>query len=69
MDEIISVIADRLGLDEGIVGQVVEAVFGFLKDNPDKALGLLGDLPGLGEISGLRDLEEIGSRLGKLFGG
>ena len=72
MDEIIGTIAERLGLDEGMVASVVDAVFGFLKDNPEKAVGLLGGIPGLeglGEISGLGDLEEIGSKLGKLFGG
>ena len=72
MDEIIGTIAERLGLDEGTVASVVEAVFGFLKDNPEKAVGLLADIPGLeglGEISGLGDLEEFGSKLGKLFGG
>ena len=68
MDEIISMIADRLGLDEGIVGQVVEHVVAYFKDNPEKALSLLGDA-GIGEISGLGDLGEIGSKLGKLFGG
>ena len=57
MDEIIGTIAERLGLDEGTVASVVEAVFGFLKDNPEKAVGLLADIPGLeglGEISGNR---------------
>ena len=64
MAEIISVIAERLVMDEGTVGKVVESVFGFLRENPEKAMGLLGQF-GLG---GLGDVEELGAKLGKLFG-
>lgn len=67
MAEIISVIAERLGMDEGMVGKVVESVFGFLRENPEQAMGLLGQF-GLGDLGGLGDVEELGAKLGKLFG-
>ena len=51
-------------MDEATVGKVVESVFGFLRENPEKAMGLLGQF-GLG---GLGDVEELGAKLGKLFG-
>ena len=67
MDEIVSQIAERLGMDEGMVSKVVEGVFGFLKDNPDKAIGLLSQF-GLGDLAGAGDIEELGTKLGNLFG-
>jgi uncharacterized protein (DUF2267 family) len=65
MDELVKMVADKVGISEAQAKQAVEMVLEFLKDKlPEPIAGQLdaaleGDVSGLGDLSG---------GLGKLFG-
>jgi uncharacterized protein (DUF2267 family) len=65
MDELVKIVADKVGISETQAKQAVETVLGFLKDKlPEPIAGQLdaaleGDLSGLGDLAG---------GFGKLFG-
>lgn len=65
MDELVKMVADKVGISEAQAKQAVETVLGFLKDKlPEPIAGQLdaaleGDLSGLGDLAG---------GFGKLFG-
>lgn len=65
MDELVKMVADKVGISEAQAKQSVEMVLEFLKDKlPEPIAGQLdaaleGDVSGLGDLSG---------GLGKLFG-
>jgi uncharacterized protein (DUF2267 family) len=66
MDEVVKMVADKVGISEDQAQQAVEIVLSFLKDKlPGPIAGqidaaLKGDLSGLGDLAG---------GLGGLFGG
>jgi hypothetical protein len=72
-DQLISLLAERVGLNEDQAGQAVDAVLGFVKENPQQLLGLLGDNPeqlmGLLGDNAPVDLDDLKGSIGKLFGG
>jgi uncharacterized protein (DUF2267 family) len=65
MDELVKMVADKVGISEAQAKKAVETVLGFLKDKlPEPIAGQLdaaleGDLSGLGDLAG---------GFGKLFG-
>lgn len=65
MDELVKLVADKVGISEDQAREAVEVVMSFLKDKlPEPFAGQLdavleGDLSGLGDLTG---------SLGKLFG-
>ena len=65
MDELVKLVANKVGISETQAKQAVETVLGFLKDKlPEPIAGQLdavldGDVSGLGDLAG---------GLGKLFG-
>ena len=65
MDELVKMVADRVGISEAQAKQAVEMTLAFLKDKlPEPIAGQLdaaleGDVSGLGDLAG---------GLGKLFG-
>ena len=65
MDELVNLVADKVGIPEAQAKQAVEVVLGFLKENlPEPLAGqidgvLSGDMSGLGNVAG---------DIGKLFG-
>ena len=65
MDELVKMVADKVGISEAQAKQAVEMVMEFLKDKlPEPIAGQLdavleGDVSGLGDLAG---------GLGKLFG-
>ena len=65
MDELVKLVASKVGIPEAQAKQAVEVVMGYLKDNlPEPLAGqidgvLSGDMSGLGDIAG---------NIGKLFG-
>ena len=65
MDELVKIVADKVGISEAQAKQAVETVLEFLKDKlPEPIAGQLdavldGDVSGLGDLAG---------GLGKLFG-
>ena len=65
MDELVKMVADKVGISEAQAKQAVEMVMSFLKDKlPEPIAGQLdaaleGDVSGLGDLAG---------GLGKLFG-
>lgn len=65
MDELVKMVADKVGISEAQAKQAVDMVLGFLKDKlPEPIAGQLdavvdGDVSGLGDLAG---------GLGKLFG-
>lgn len=61
MDKLIELVAERAGISPEIAGKAVEAVLGFLKENPEQVAGLLGNF-------GAGDLGEVATKLSKLFG-
>ncbi len=61
MDKIIEIVAERAGISPEVAEKAVDAVLGFLKENPEQITALLGNFAG-------GDLGEIAGKLGKLFG-
>lgn len=61
MDKIIEIVAERAGISPEIAAKAVDAVVGFLKENPEQITALLGNVGG-------GDLGEVAGKLGKLFG-
>ena len=65
MDELVKMVADKVGITEAQAKQAVETVMGFLKEKlPEPIAGQLdavldGDVSGLGDLAG---------GIGKLFG-
>ena len=67
MDELIKLVADKVGIPEAQAKQAVEVVMGYLKENLPEPLA--GQIDGF--LSGDVDLGDLGSvagDLGKLFG-
>ena len=65
MDELVKLVADKVGISEAQAKQAVETVLGFLKDNLPKPIADQVEAALEGDLSGLEDL--IGG-LGGLFG-
>lgn len=61
-EQIISLLKDRAGIDEATANKVVDTVMGFLKDNPDQLMGLIGG------DDGKLDMSDVTKKLGGLFG-
>ena len=61
-EQIVNLLKDRVGIDEETANKVVDTVMGFLKENPDQLMGLIG-----GE-DGKLDMADVTKRLGGLFG-
>ncbi len=72
-DQLISLLAERIGLNEDQAGQAVDAVLGFVKEHPEQLVGLLGEhseqLAGLLGDNSPVDLDDLKGSIGKLFGG
>ncbi|MEZ4553791.1 MAG: hypothetical protein AB7L91_03395 [Dehalococcoidia bacterium] len=71
-DQLINLLAERVGLNAEQAGQAIDTMLGFVKENPQQLLELLGgnaeQLAGLlGENSPV-DIGDIGGSIGKLFG-
>lgn len=64
-EQLIKLLADRVGLDEATAEKVVTTVAGYLKENPQQLTSLLGGDDGK---LGLDDVSELKDRLGGLFG-
>ena len=58
-EQIAKVISERAGIDEATALKAANAVIGFLKENPEKISGLLGDDSPLGDAA---------DKITKLFG-
>lgn len=65
MDELVKLVADKVGISEAQAQQAVETVLGFLKDNLPKPIAGQVEAALKGDLSGLEDL--VGG-LGGLFG-
>ena len=71
MDELVKMVADKVGIPEAQAKQAVEIVLSFLKDRlPDSMAGQVdavidGDLSGLGDLG---DLGDLAGGLGGMFG-
>lgn len=64
-EQLIKLLADRVGLDDATAEKVVNTVVGYLKENPQQITSLLGGEDGK---LGLDDVSELKDRLGGLFG-
>lgn len=58
-DQIAKMVAERAGIDPDTATKAVDAMLGFLNENPDKVAELLGDDSPLGDAA---------SKVTKLFG-
>jgi hypothetical protein len=70
MDELIKLVAGKVGISAEQAEQAVQTVLGFLKDKlPEPIAGQLENIVGggSGEAGGL-DLGDVGGALGGLFG-
>ncbi|NIV38964.1 MAG: DUF2267 domain-containing protein [Anaerolineae bacterium] len=68
MDELVKMVADKVGISEAQAKQAVEMVMSFLKDKlPEPIAGQL-DAVLDGDVSGLDDLGDLAGGLGKLLG-
>ena len=68
MDELVKMVADKVGISEAQAKQAVEMVMNFLKDKlPEPIAGQL-DAALEGDVSGLGDFGDVAGGLGKLFG-
>ena len=68
MDELVRMVADRVGISEAQAKQAIEMTMSFLKDKlPEPIAGQL-DAVLDGDVSGLGDLGDLAGGLGKLFG-
>jgi hypothetical protein len=71
MDELVKMVADKVGVSQAQAKQAVEIVLSFLKDRlPEPLAGQIdavmeGDLSGLGDLG---DLGDLAGGLGGLFG-
>ena len=65
MDELVKMVADKVGISEAQAKQAVEVVMGFLKDNLPEPLAGQVEAVLSGDVSGVQDL--LGG-LGGLFG-
>jgi len=72
-DELIGLLAERVGLSEDQAGQAVDTVLGFVKENPQQLLDLLGgnseQLASLLGDNAPIDLDDLKGSIGRLFGG
>ncbi|MBX7111034.1 MAG: hypothetical protein K1X87_04190 [Dehalococcoidia bacterium] len=72
-EQLISLLAERIGLNEDQAGQAVDTILGFVQENPQQLLGLLGgNSEQLASLLGDNppvDLDDLTGSLGKLFGG
>jgi hypothetical protein len=57
-DQLIAIIVDKTGVDQGKAEQAVDGIMTFLKDNPEKTTELLGEHAPPG----------VSKTIGKLFG-
>jgi len=60
-DQLVSLLAERVGLNEEQAAQAIDTVLGFVKEHPDQLAGLLGDSP--------IDVDDIAGSVRRLFGG
>jgi len=60
-DQLISLLAERAGLNEEQAGQAVDAVLGFVREHPEQLAALLGDNAPV-------DLDRVAGSVRKLFG-
>jgi hypothetical protein len=68
MDELVKMVADKVGISEAQAKQAVEIVLSFLKEKlPDSMAGQL-DAVVDGDLSGLGDLGDLAGGLGGMFG-
>jgi hypothetical protein len=68
MDELVKMVADKVGISEAQAKQAVEIVLSFLRDRlPDSMAGQL-DAVVDGDLSGLGDLGDLAGGLGGMFG-
>jgi hypothetical protein len=68
MDELVKMVADKVGISEAQAKQAVEMVMNFLKDKlPEPIAGQLDAILD-GDVSGLGDPGDLAGGLGKLFG-
>ena len=68
MDELVKMVASKVGISEAQAKQAVEMVMAFLKEKlPEPIAGQL-DAVLEGDVSGLDDLGDLAGGLGKLFG-
>lgn len=57
-EQLVKLLMEKANLDEEKANKAVDTIMGFLKENPDKLSGMLGE-GGIGEAAG---------KIGKLFG-
>lgn len=68
MDELVKMVADKVGITEAQARQAVEIVLSFLKEKlPEPIAGQI-DAVVEGDLSGLGDLGGLAGGLGGLFG-
>ena len=64
-EELIARVAEKAGLPADKASAAVEAVLGFLKENPEKVSGLLGIEPGASKLDEAKEkLGDVGEKLG-----
>lgn len=68
MDELVKMVADKVGISEAQAKQAVEMVLSFLKDKLPEPIAGQVDAVMEGDLSGLGDLGDLAGGLGGLFG-
>jgi uncharacterized protein (DUF2267 family) len=68
MDELIKLVADKVGITEAQAKQAVEIVLSFLKDRLPEPMAGQVDAVLEGDLGGLGDLGDLAGGLGGLFG-
>jgi hypothetical protein len=68
MDELVKLVASKVGISEAQAQQAVEIVLGFLQDKLPQPWGSHLDKVIEGDLSGLGDLGDMASGLGGLLG-
>ncbi|MGD9145669.1 MAG: hypothetical protein PVI80_08920 [Anaerolineae bacterium] len=68
MDELVKMVADKVGIPEAQAKQAVEIVLSFLKDRLPESMAGQVDAVIDGDLSGLGDLGDLAGGLGGMFG-
>jgi uncharacterized protein (DUF2267 family) len=68
MDELVKLVADKVGITEAQAKQAVDTVLSFLKDRLPEPMAGQVDAVLEGDLSGLGDLGDLAGGLGGLFG-
>lgn len=68
MDELVKMVADKVGIPETQAKQAVEIVLSFLKDRLPESMAGQVDAVIDGDVSGLGDLGDLAGGLGGMFG-